>query len=905
MVRIFYIFIFSSISLNSISQGEIRGRIIDSLSKEKIEYATVSLLYQKDSSLYTYMLSGKDGEFKFQMVPNGVDFLLHISAIGFTPLQKRIVINENKIVDFKDLLFSPSIQQLDEVVINSIKPPVVFKKDTLEFNASAYKVKEDAVIEDLLKQIISFRIDFNGNIFFNGKKITKILIDGKEYFSGDLKIASKNLSAHLVDKIQIVNDLETDFSTTTQPPQKLINIKLKKEVKGKILGKFYLGSGTENRNQVGGIVNLFRDTLQISLIGFSNNLNASSFSFSDIQNLGGFGRSGFNSFSQQDGGGYTLNGNSFGGINNGIQDISSIGLNINNDFNKKVGANFQYFHTNQETNISTLRKRKQFLNNQIFETNSSLDKDNNSISNNLGLSLKLNPYKYTKVRISFSGVITDVNENIISKTKTATSDSIINNSLIKQFERSATNSFTQMLTLNHRFKDAKSNIIVIQNFTYQPDVIESILDNRTIFLSNQIYNDSTLLKRKTDFSSVTSDISLIYRFPVTTKISNGLKFYFSNKHYENKIFTFSNTNKYSLDTLIDKQSVLSNRSELITKLTFETDFNLNENTTLEIAISPSLFQNSNQFFRSYNINKLINYNLLPSVSLFGKKFSFEYYQIINQPALNQLLPVTIVYSPVYQFSGNPFLISYKSHHVFLNYNSTFEKYNSEVGLFLKMDWKRNGLLQRIDINQEGVEQIGIENGNSSKNIFESIEVVKRFKSHINNSFILKLKSDFSFSKNDLIINNVLSDQLSTNISFESSLNWKFKRSIDITALLNWSKTNTKFALGTYSNINWVQKNLILKSSFMLSTKYKLLIDYVFQNNTHLGSEFIPKTTIMNGSLSRKFLKNNKGEIKISFFDLFNQNINIQRIIEKNYIEDAQHMVLRKYFLLSFIFQLNN
>lgn len=903
MIRAICILLLGFICLEGNAQGEIRGGLIDSLSKEKIELATVSLLYQKDSSLVAYTISGKDGRFQFQRVPSQVPLILQVSAIGYNPIQKLIFVKGREIVDLKELFFLRTTQQLGEVVVNAFKPPVLFKKDTLEFNASAYKVREDAVIEDLLKQLPGMRVDLNGNIFINGKQVSRILIDGKDFFSSDIKIASKNLSADLVDKIQVTDDQETNLGSSKRASQKLINVKLKKEAKKKILGKLYAGLGTEERSQVGGILNTFRDTLQVSLIGFSNNLNVSSFSFSDVQNLGGFGRSGFTSFTQQEGGGYNINGVSFGGINNGIQHISSLGVNVNNEFSKKVGANFQYFHTSQQTDVSTLRRRRQFINDTILETNSAFLRREKSVSNHLGTSLKWNPSKQTKIKMSLLGSFTDLKDNTNSETETQFKNAVINSGVIKLSDHSRVNSFSQLLTITHRFKNPKANFSLIQNFKYLPNQVDNTIDNRTQFFTNTLYFDSTLLRRNSDYSSTMADITMIYRFPIAEKISNGLKLFTSYHHFKNDVLTFSNIHKNTLDTLIDQQSILSNRTELTTRFTYESSFELSENTSFEISITPVYLRNANRLFISSANNRWDNYYLLPGVSLFGNNFSVEYYQNINQPSLQQLLPITLVYSPVSQFIGNSFLIPYKRHHIYSNYGVNIEKYKTEISFYGKFDWETNGLLQQVDINQEGAEQLSIQNGNQARNMAGSIEFAKRMKASKNHSFIFKVKSDISFSKSKILVNKISGDQSRNQISFEQSLNWRFKRTIDITGLFSWSNTQSQFTTGSVSDIKWLQQNAILKSSIALTPKYTLLLDYVYQRNTQLGNDFQSQANILNGSISRKLFKRNQGEVKLSVFDLFNQNINIQRRIERNIIEDIQSNVLRRYFLLSFIYQL--
>src|SRR6185369_74201 len=238
--------------------------------------------------------------------------------------------------------------------------PVVVKKDTIEFNASSFKTLPTALVEDLLRKLPGVQVDADGNIMANGKKVNRILVDGKAFFGDDPKMATKNLPANVIEKVQVTEDKDeaarnTDGDLTNIG--QVINLTLKKGIKKGWFGKAYGGIGTKDRYEIGGIANVYRDTMQLSLLAFSNNVNLSGFSFKEVQDLGGFNRSGFNSMMVTTRGGNTgfaLNGISFGGIDAGISKSTGVGFNLNHAPTKNKSFFLQYFYGNSNNNVQQL-----------------------------------------------------------------------------------------------------------------------------------------------------------------------------------------------------------------------------------------------------------------------------------------------------------------------------------------------------------------------------------------------------------------------------------------------------------------------------------------------------------------------------------------------------------------------
>ncbi len=241
-------FILCPIITSAQLKGSISGILIDNYDhKNLIPYATVSV-YEKDSTLYSYKLSDTKGAFKISGLKIGQLYKVVITAFQYNTLRKEINISFNNFnVNLESIFLGKSTNILKEVIIKSERPPIIVRNDTIEFNAESFKTLPTAVVEDLLKKLNGIQINRNGDIKFNGKAVSRILVEGKEFFDGKIQIASKNLPANIVEKVQITDDIEfkrvnPDANIGTVP--QVINLTLKKNVKNGGFGRIYAGGGT-------------------------------------------------------------------------------------------------------------------------------------------------------------------------------------------------------------------------------------------------------------------------------------------------------------------------------------------------------------------------------------------------------------------------------------------------------------------------------------------------------------------------------------------------------------------------------------------------------------------------------------------------------------------------------------
>jgi hypothetical protein len=251
----------------------LKGKVIDETTKLPIESATVYLTLVKDSSVVDYTITNKLGNFDFAIKKINQPINLKISYISFQETKIQIPsISEDK--DFGTIAMKEFVNSLDEVVVKSEIPPIRIKKDTLEFNASSFKVGADANVEALLKQLPGVEISPEGKITVNGKEVNNILVNGKPFFGKDGKIATQNLPAEIIDKVQVVDTktkAEEISGDAAGSEEKTINLTIQEDKNKGFFGKIMGGYGSQDRYESSLLLNYFKGEQKISVLASSNN----------------------------------------------------------------------------------------------------------------------------------------------------------------------------------------------------------------------------------------------------------------------------------------------------------------------------------------------------------------------------------------------------------------------------------------------------------------------------------------------------------------------------------------------------------------------------------------------------------------------------------------------------------
>lgn len=222
----------------------LNGKIATYKTTSAVESATVYLIHPKDSSVVAYTISDENGLFKLETKASSENLIFKVSAEGYQEFSETIdKLTQN--IDLGVFKLSEYENKLNEVVIKNTAPPIRVKKDTLEFNASSFKMRPDANVEALLRQLPGVTIDADKKIMVNGKEVNQILVNGKPFFGEDGKVALQNLPSEIIKKVQVSDTKTKEEEFTKQASTSnnaSINLTIEKDKNkgffGKVLGGF-------------------------------------------------------------------------------------------------------------------------------------------------------------------------------------------------------------------------------------------------------------------------------------------------------------------------------------------------------------------------------------------------------------------------------------------------------------------------------------------------------------------------------------------------------------------------------------------------------------------------------------------------------------------------------------------
>jgi hypothetical protein len=887
----------------------IQGTLKDSIANRPLNAATVSLVYANDSSLVSFSRTNESGVFNFKNVAPGA-YLISVSYVGYIPKWVPVLMSTEKTVEM-GVIFMNDVNSMSTVTVTARRPPVVINGDSVEFNSENFKTAPNAVVEDLLKKMPGMEVDKSGGITVNGKTVTKVFVNGKEFFSGDPKMATKNLPADAVDKIQVY-DRKSDQAMFTGiddgSEETAINLKLKKDRNRSTFGKLSGGAGTPSVIDVQGNVNVINNDEQFSAIGGANNTNRQNFSNRNIVNFsgGGGGRPGA-------GGGVTINFSGGGGDTDanaqGIADTYSIGGNYSNIFNDKkteFNANLSVSDVTRNNNSSSFTQNLTPGNafNRISNSNSIAGNQQQNFGStidhkvtenfsfrftpSLGLQQTTNYSEDSTQTYLTNGSLLNSNTTIASsasdavnaastlllRKKFAKKGRTISSTITQSFNRSNStgNQFTEQLTYNKNILTNDSildqqNIRKGENTSYSANVIyteplgkKSLLEFNT-YISKSIGTSS---RKIYDYNTLTDEYGLL-----NTRLTNEFN---SEYTYSGGGMSYrSNQKKYNFSTGVSLQKALLD----------------GENISAKTKLSQS-FQDilPNATFR-YNFSQTKNLNI-------------DYRTSTNQPSITQLQPVLDQSNINRQSIGNPDLKRSYVHNLNIrffsskilagrNFFSTLNASTTNNSIVNYDSVLPNRTILSKPVNVDGAYRI-----NTSLNYGFGI---KKLKSRLSFGLNAGLNNNISFANG--LLNTIVTKSTGPSMSYTYIVD----DVIDINLTARYSFSNTNNAVNPTLNTNFLTKVFGADMTNYLPFNIVLNQSFNYAINTGRAEGFNTAIPIWNASFSKFFLKNKRAEIKMSAFDLLNKNIGISRNVSQNQIVDRSYNVISQYFLLTFTYSL--
>ncbi|MBO6575033.1 MAG: TonB-dependent receptor [Rhodothermales bacterium] len=346
MRRILLLFVLVAFPLVSHAQSrfDVRGVVVDSAGVG-LQGATVVALTKPDSVISKFAVSARDGRFALRRLDPG-SYVLQITFVGFQSVEQDLEIADAD-MELEPIALTESVGELAELVVSTDRIPMLVKTDTLEYVAAAFGVRPNATVEDLLKRLPGIEVEDDGTIKAQGEDVENVLVDGKEFFGNDPRIATRNLPAEAVDKVQVY-DKQSDMAEFTGVDdgneEKTINLELTEDAKRGAFGNITAGFGDTERYDGQANINRFTPTVQLALLANVNNINRQGFGFNEyMQFMGGMG-------AMMDGGGMMMSsgvplGND---LSDGFSETLSVGVNASRDFGSRTSIRSSYFLSSLE-----------------------------------------------------------------------------------------------------------------------------------------------------------------------------------------------------------------------------------------------------------------------------------------------------------------------------------------------------------------------------------------------------------------------------------------------------------------------------------------------------------------------------------------------------------------------------
>lgn len=922
--------VFSFVSAQNNSLHNVSGLTIDSDLDEPLPIAAVQILSLPDSSQAKGVVSDMDGYFSATGLKNG-NYLIRVSYVGYKTYESNLNLTSSsaKDIDLGKIMVFSDAQLLKETVIVAEVPKVQAIKDTLVFNSAAYRVSEGASIQELIKKLPGVDVDADGNMTVNGKAVSQILINGKEYLGENLTTLLENLPANLVDRLKTYekkSDLARITGIDDGEEQTVFDLQIKKEMNGGLMNTYDLAYGSDwgENNLYNGqvMVNRFTDHNQFTLYGNASNVIDQGIGNGGRQWGGNRGQNTYQDLS----GSYQYSAEK-------VEVNGNVSVSHNeNDFQQK-GSSESFFGA-----------RSSFSNNFSKNTNSS-----NGFNSNFYVEWKPDTMTNIIIRPYFStsksggdseSASATYNSNPYDEMENPLYDML--NNIGSPFDSIFVNRNTGLSSNNNDNYSGGGSIQINRK-------LNNVGRNITFRLSgnfsdgnsdNYSYNTTTYYRENSHIDPTSDSINIRNRYTYTPSSRYG---YSAQAIYSEPIFTnmflqFSYSFNYSWNEN-DRQTYAFDGLSGYGFKEKPDDYYQYMDSTLSKYASYTTYRHDAQVSLrvirdKYRLNTGIrlqpqetlleytqkeHYTLIQNVMNWNPTFDFRYmftdetelrFRIngsSSQPSMTNLLPITDNSNPLYITTGNPDLKpSFTT-----NFNIDFHTFNAEKEsgfmTFLSYRTTNNSISNRVEYNEStGGSTTRPENINGNWNASGTI----------GGNFALKKDTRFTFST---YTNMNYSNQVgylyqnkqtlkSTTISMMPSENLsasfrdeKFEITLSGNASLNHSENDIR----TSGNMNTWNFSYGASGNFTLPGDVRIFYD-IFQNSRRGFEDKTYNTNelLWNAQIQKSFLKNKAAMISAQFYDILGQRKNFSRNVSASRKSDTEYNAINQYFMIHFTYKLN-
>lgn len=882
----------------------VKGIITDTLNKQNLKNAVVTLLKSKDSVLYKFARTDEAGKFEMNNLVSG-KYVMLITYPGYANFMDEIILTDTSHLQLNQLALITKARLLEEVIVHQKISPIRFKGDTLEFLADSFKVKEGASVEDLLKKFPGFTVNSKGEITAQGQQIQKVLVDGDEFFGDDPTMATQNLNAKDVAKVQLF-DKKSDQATLTGiddgQKQKTLNLILKEDAKKGYFGKVEAGSDFNKYYQAKAMASRFTSTLKAGAYVTADRTGKNNMSWDEMQDFGNVNTT------LMDGGGIAISVEGDGFDNYNLQGIPE---NLVSSFmlNKKFGPlksnttnNYSY---KRQLNVGDATTRSQYiLPDTVYYNNQTNHFDNIKWQHAFSTKNEWNIDSSNTFTINARGIWGhNKNYSTYNSEYLASNLQKVNGSARTNSSIGDNNNQKADIFFKHKFNKAGTRILTLNStITNSNNISDGFLYSQTDFYKSGTLNSSQIIdQRKTSNSSTHSLQGLVsYTEPISKKVSLNLNYALNTNNSEQDTRSYEKNNgKYdSLNLLYSNHYKFintSNRGGFV--------FNLNTkkiNARAGLAVQNVNLKQTNIYTDSSLKRNFVNF--FPTAS-FRLKYSssgsigINYDGRTSQPSLTQLQPISNNTDPLNIVIGNPDLKPSFSHNINFNFGDFKVLTNRNI-----YGYGNINIVQNAFSNKDVVDSLG-------RRINQTVNVDGNYNGNVGFSYSKKIKGiditlglrpNLGINRNVNFVNGLQNISKSYNTSISFSINKEKEKKYDYYVTYSPTFNHSESSINTGAVTKYWNHRLYGELN------YKIIKGLNF--NTNVDANFRQKlsandnstnATVWNASIEKKLFKKKDIVAIVSVNDILNQRIGFNRNISSNFISENTYTTVQRYFLLSF------
>ncbi|UAY54385.1 outer membrane beta-barrel protein [Arachidicoccus terrestris] len=865
--------------------GKISGQIVDTISNN-VSRATISLLKAADTANVKRTLSDSTGHFSFSDLEL-TTYIMRISFQGYDVADRYVSISkEEPALNVGEITLKQTLNELGTVIVTAIVP-VTFKGDTTEFNADAFGTKPNATVEDLIKKLPGMEVGKDGTIQSQGESVPRVFVDGKRFFGDDPKVATQNLPREVVDKIQVF-DGKSDQAEFTGFDDgntiKTINIVTKKDKRHGMFGKSSAAIGNDDPEFKNGLYNF----------------NGRFFKMDGDKRLGAIVN--FNNVNAQ-----TFGGGGGSDDNNGLNKTFSAGIRYGDQISKKTEFSGSYNYTDRHS----VRDSKSFRQDLFTDTSQLTSQNSYGISDNQGHRMNLNfetkfdSSNELRIRPNISYNKSSGSSSSSSEISRLIDGDTSRLSRTNSNNTTGSNSYNAALgtTYRHAFKKKGRSVSLDLQLSAGRNENEG-----TNF--SDIYNFETAKDSLTNqtYSSINENKSISTTLSYTEPIAPHqlLELELNNSYRK----TNSDRKTYNYDSITggytDANEFLTNLYENTYQSTRATLGYMYSDELLHISAGTGVqFGRLNSDNLSKDIHLSQDYvNLYPTASM-SYKFSktrrlrFNYRGRTNQPDVNQLQPVVDNSNPLHITTGNPNLDQEFKHSFLLRYNNFDRESNKSFDAMISADITQHMISNaKFRLPNGGDSTIPV-NLNGFYNISGYLNwgiPLNRPKSNLN------LSTRFENQRSVSLINNVHSFTYNTSISQRIGWSTNLAELFDVNFSTNPTYNFASYTVNKNSDGNYYSQSLSFDGTWYSKSGWEIMSDFDYTFYAGLPKGQNTAIPIWNAGIAKLFW-NQAGELKLSVHDILNQNKGIDFTRTDNVIGWTQNNILKRYFMLTFTYNL--